>query len=110
MMDWSWLSEKLDNLGNWFLLVIKAVFAALADFIGDMFIAIVKALLGAILFLFQSLPAPSFLNGGMSGVTGMLPDYLVYFLTVTGFGQAMAILGTGVAFRLLRKVVTLGQW
>lgn len=94
----------------WLVGLIKAAFSALWSFVVDAAIALVELLVGAIVGLISAIPVPSFLAGGLQSVYGQLDPAIVYLLAASGIPAALAILGTGYAFRLARKVATLFQW
>lgn len=130
MLDW--LSTKIDNLWQFcraFLLsgltrfvdylqnlwaAIKAFFVGLwtdtFNFLTELPVLIFEMFLNGISGLFSALSVPAFLQSGAGVLFNNLHPAVLYFLTVSGFFQGLAIFGAGVAFRLLRKIFTLGQW
>lgn len=105
-----WLTEKIDNALKWFGDAIKAVFDAITTWLKDFFIWILDALLSGIASVFELIAVPDFLAQGLAPLFSSLPAPLVYLMAQTGFFEALAIVGGGVAFNLIRKAVTLGQW
>jgi hypothetical protein len=105
-----WLATKIDNL--WLVLIafFSGIWTDFYNFISDLPIVVVESILNAISSLFASISAPSFLTTGLSTLFQTLPSSVTYFLVETGFFQGLAIYGSGFAFRMLRKVFTLGQW
>ena len=100
----------LSEFTAWLLDLVKAAFTALWSFVVDAFIGLVELLVGAIVGLISLIPVPAFLSGGLQSLFGQLDPGIVYLLSASGLPAALAILGTGYAFRLVRKVVTLFQW
>lgn len=106
-----WLSDKLDNILTWLLALVTDVFNTVTGWLHDFLIWTLDTTLQAIATIISAIPIPSFMSsGGLSSLYGGLDPGLQYLLNVTGFAQALAILGAGVTFRLLRKFATLFQW
>ncbi|MCL2341253.1 MAG: DUF2523 domain-containing protein [Proteobacteria bacterium] len=95
---------------DWLLSIIKALFTAVWDFFIDAVINIVEMILSALAAIISAIPVPSFLQGGMSSILAYIPADVWVFAGYLRLGECLAILGSAVAFRLLRKAVTLGQW
>lgn len=103
-----WLAAITD----WLVKLVKSVFLAVVDFIGDMLVKVLDLVFGAVGGLIAAIPVPSFLTSGLNGgglLTG-LPPYALYVIGNLRIGEAFAIIGAGVSFYLVRKLVTLGQW
>lgn len=94
-----WLSQSLTNIYN-----------SLVSYFSDLAILILDGILSAIATVIEGIPVPSFIQGGMNTYIGGLDSSILYFLSRSGLVEAFAILGAGLAFRLSRKVFTLGQW
>lgn len=94
----------------WLFGLVKAAFAALWSFVVDAFIGLVELLVMAVVGLISLIPVPQFLADGLQSIYGQLDGAILYFLSATGLPLALGIIGTGYAFRLVRKVVTLFQW
>jgi len=94
----------------WLVGLVKAFFSALWSFVVDAFIALVELLVMAVVGLISLVPVPQFLSDGLQSVYGQLDPGVLYLLSATGLPIALGIIGTGYAFRLVRKVVTLFQW
>lgn len=105
-----WLSDKIDGVLGWLSSAFTTLFTALASLIKDLFFWLLDGLLSAVVGLFELIPVPSFMSGGLSGLFSALPAPLLYLLSATGVFQALLIIGAGVAFNLTRKLLTLGQW
>lgn len=104
----NWLNE----ITTWLLGLVVEVFKALVDFCHDVFIWCLDAVLSAIAGLVASIPTPAFLSSGLNvgSLLNGLPPYALYVVGQIRIGEAMAIIGAGVAFYLARKLFTLGQW
>ncbi len=86
------------------------VFQSLFDFIKDVFLIVFELLLDGVVFVFNAITPPDFLATGMAGLFNVLHPDILYFLSMSGIDQGLAIFGAGVSFRLIRKLFTLGQW
>jgi hypothetical protein len=100
----------LASFTKWLADLFRDVFSALWDFLGDILVSIVDTIVGAVLFLVGLIPVPESLAGGMAQLWAQLDPALLYLSSSVGLPAALAILGTGWAFRLGRKLATLGQW
>lgn len=94
----------------WLLGLVKAAFIALWQFVVDVFIGLVELIVMAVVGLLSLIPVPEFLSQGLQSVYGQLDPGILYLLGASGLPMALGIIGTGYAFRLVRKVVTLFQW
>lgn len=106
MLNW------LADITNWLLTLVTEIFKALVDFVHDGFIWALEGVLNAVSALVVSIPTPGFLSSGlnMGGLLSGLPPYALYVVGQIRIGEAMALIGAGVAFYLVRKLFTLGQW
>lgn len=105
------MSDWLTSITSWLLSLVQAVFTSLVTFIHDAFLWVFDGILSAIAALISSIPAPSFLSEvSLGGLLSGLPPFALYVIGHMGFQQAFAILASGFAFRMLRKLMTLGQW
>jgi hypothetical protein len=71
---------------------------------------ILHTILDAIASVFESINPPAFVAAGLDQVLGPTAPYIGFFLARSGFAEALALLGVGLAFRFTRKLLTLGQW
>lgn len=106
----SWFTGVLAyfaRIFQWFTGLFKDFMA----FVLDIPLKILQGFLDGVVYLVNSIPAPSFLTQySLQTLFSHLPDSVLYFVSLFGIPQALGILGLGVAFRLLRKAMTLGQW
>lgn len=100
----------MTDLINWLIKAIKAIFTDVWEMISDLFVEIFDIIFLAITSLISAIPVPDFLSDGLQGLFSGLPSSLLFFINATGFDNALLVLGSGVAFRLIRKLLTLGQW
>lgn len=101
-----WLKELTD----WIARQLTALWDAFVEFIGDTLLALVELVLETFARLVEALPVPGFLEVGLGQVFGNLSPAILYYVGVFRIGEGLLVLAGGVAFRLLRKLLTLGQW
>jgi hypothetical protein len=104
------MSDFFQDLYNDFIGWVVAVFDAIIAFFADLLILILDGFLSAIATIIESIPAPDFIQNGLQFYLSGIDPSILYFLSISGLDTAFALLGSGLAFRLLRKLVTLGQW
>lgn len=107
-MDWivTLLQDYWNQTQTFLIIILNNTF----NFFKDLFLDIFLGILDAVSSVFTAIPAPSFLNTGLSSLFSSLDPGVVYFLSQAGLFQGLTIFGSGVAFRIMRKVFTLGQW
>ncbi|WP_442784007.1 hypothetical protein [Collimonas fungivorans] len=87
--------------------ILKAIGGVLYDFV----ITVLDAVVGVLGAAVSSIPVPSFLSTySIGNIINMMPDYVLYYVSHFRIGESMAIIGAGFAFRMTRKILTLGQW
>lgn len=102
----SWIEELWNTFKAWFLDVIADFLSWVWEFFGSIFAAILDAIATVVALI----PVPSFLTGGLQQYLGGIDPAVLYFLSQSGFATGLALVGSGVVFRMLRKIFTLGQW
>lgn len=95
-----------NNLIEWFV----TIFQDFGEFMQDLFVWCLDTFLTGISALITAIPVPEFLTNGLSYYLTFIDPSILYFLERSGFAEGLALLGAGVTFRLLRKLITLGQW
>jgi hypothetical protein len=101
----------LDDLTGWFKGIFQALWNALVDFLHDMVIFVVHGVLDLALAIFNAIPVPAFItNNGLGTLLGQTGSTLQWFMGQFKIGDALGLIAAGYAFRLLRKLLTLGQW
>lgn len=88
----------------------KSLFNDILEFFTELPAWILQQALEALAGIIESINPPSFMDQSIGAALGPTMPYIGYLLNNSGFAQAFAILGLGFAFRLTRKLVTLGQW
>lgn len=100
----------MTDLINWLLNAVQGFFSDLVEFLTDLPKKILEAVLNAIAMVFESIPVPQFIDSGLQFLVNGVDPSILYFLQRSDFPEALAIIGAGFAFRLTRKLFTLGQW
>lgn len=100
----------LADFTSWLFGLIKSLFGPLWDFLGDVLLNFLDLLVTGFVAVVAAIPVPDFLQSGLSSAWGGLDSGVVYVVSQCGFPQALALVGAGYAFRLVRKFATLFQW
>jgi len=105
------MDKWLTNLSTWLVELVKSIFNTIASLIGDVIVWLLDAILGPIGDLIVSLGTPSFMQSySFGGLLSGFPPFAQFIIYQCNIGPALAVIGAGVSFNLLRKVFTLGQW
>lgn len=87
---------------------VSDFFADLKEWFYDVFVDIFSGLLGAMATAIEAIDLPDFFT------TYAVGDYIhsdvLWFLTMSGVGDALAVIGVAYVFRIIRRIVTLGIW
>jgi hypothetical protein len=90
---------------------MSSFFGSLMAFLRDLIVGAVAAILSLFALMVSAIPVPDFIKtyslGTLLSAAG--PD-VGWFLNTLKIAQGLAIVGSGYAFRLLRKFLTLFQW
>ncbi|MGH8122215.1 MAG: phage coat protein [Gammaproteobacteria bacterium] len=101
----------LDDLTGWFIRIWRQIWDAVVGFFKDLIIYGVEAVIHAFAYIVSLIPVPSFLTtytiGGLLGGAGPTIGWLC---TQLQLGTALSMIAAAYAFRLFRKLITLGQW
>jgi len=100
----------LGQFTDWLWGVIVKVFATLWDLFTDLFVNALDLVVSGFANLIASIPVPAWMSGGLSSFWGGLDPGIMYVVTQCGMPAALAMIGAGYAFRMLRKAFTLFQW
>ncbi len=105
------MMDAIYALISWLAELIKSVWQAFVDFLSDIWIDVADIVLQAIAGLIVSIPVPSFLsNYSMGQIIGYMPYDVLYFVGLMQMGEGFAMISAAVAFRMVRKVITMFQW
>lgn len=102
-----WLTDTT----NWLVRQIQQVFEAVTTFALDMVIHVVETQLSLVLLVANAIPVPDFVTEyAIGSLLSNLSSDLVWVLGKIRLAEALGLLGLGYVARLLRKLLTLGQW
>lgn len=102
--------DFIQSLFGDFLLWLVNLFDETIQFFTDLALLVLEGFLDAVATLIESIPVPQFLSNGLAYYLTFIDPSILYFLDMSGFPAAIGLLGTGLIFRLSRKLFTLGQW
>lgn len=88
----------------------KGIWDDVLEFLDDLPVNIFEALLDGIATVLEAIPVPEFITQNLGFYLNGIDPGVLYFVNRSGFAQAIAMLGAGFSFRMVRKLVTLGQW
>lgn len=88
----------------------KGLWDDFTSFISELPALLLKQVLDFIASLIEALDPPSFMQHSLGDSLSPTMNYIGFAVAQSGLSEAMGILAAGVAFRLLRKIATLGQW
>lgn len=101
----------LKEFTAWFIDLVIKFLKSIGGVFYDVGVSVLEGILNALSGLITAIPAPSFLaSASLGSLLSGLPDYVRYFVGMLRLTDALAILLAGFTFRMLRKIVTLGQW
>jgi hypothetical protein len=101
----------LDKISNFFVDLFKDLLEGLVNLIRDICLWVLDGILTAIYHLLSLIPAPCCVPvDGLQNLVDNLPPFALYVVSRSDISAAFDILACGVAFYLLRKLFTLGQW
>ncbi|MEP6485362.1 MAG: phage coat protein [Rudaea sp.] len=100
-----------DDITGWFVKIVRAIWRAFTDLIGDVIVLVFKAVLAAFSYIVNLIPVPAFMTdntvGSLLGNAGPVVGWLASEMQLSA---ALGFIAAGYAFRLTRKLLTLGQW
>jgi hypothetical protein len=100
----------LAEFTSWLVGLVTKFFSALWSFVVDAFVNAVEMVANAVVGLLSLIPVPEFMHQGLQTLYAQLDPGIAYLVSAAGLPTALGIIGTGYAFRLVRKVATLFQW
>ena len=90
---------------------LKGIFLDFMEFFLDLPTVILEGVLDGVIYVLSAIPVPDFLeSASLQGLFDSLGPDILYFVDFFGLHYGLAVIGGGVAFRLTRKALTLGQW
>ena len=102
-----WLSQ----LTGWVANVVHTFFSAIVQVLKDLVTYVLGVILGLVVTAISAVGTPSFLaDYSLGTVLGQAGPVVGFFLAQFQIPAGLAMIGTGYAFRLARKFLTLFQW
>ena len=101
----------LKKLTDWLREAIQAIWDAITEFMGDLFLDWVERSLAIIVWVLDKLPVPDFLSsqsiGSLLGNAGPTVGWMVSTFRI---GESLTVIGSAMAFYIIRRFLTLGIW
>ena len=105
------MGNWLQNLTQWLWEVISKLWDGLESLLGDLILSWIGHMMDLYALVIESIPAPEFLNQySINNLLAAAGPSVAWVVGTFRIGEALALIGAGYAFRLLRKLLTLGQW
>jgi hypothetical protein len=101
-----WFVDLWNDYLDWCLEVLKEILLLIKDLSLDIF----ELMVNGVVFAIGLITPPEFLANGVNTLVAAIPPSIIYFLGQSGLSEGLAIYGSGIMFRLARKIYTLGQW
>ncbi|WP_430455632.1 DUF2523 family protein [Rheinheimera sp.] len=101
-----WFVNLWNDYLDWCLEVLKEALLLIKDMSLDLF----ELMVTGVVFAIGLITPPEFLANGVNTLVSAIPSSVIYFLGQSGLSEGLAIYGSGIMFRLARKIYTLGQW
>lgn len=105
-----YLVGLFQSLVDFFIDIIHSVFDGIYNLFYKLALSIFDSLLSIVQIIINSIPVPDFLTTGLSPYFSQLPSNIIYVLNQSGFFIALSIIGAGVLFSLIAKLLTLFRW
>lgn len=102
-----WLTEFTD----WLVEQLIALFESIVEFFKDLVVYTLDAVCDFFATIIESIPVPDWLTTySLDGLLGNAGPTIAWIVGTFKIGEGLGVVALGVAFRLLRKLFTLGQW
>lgn len=103
--------DAINALVKWLGDVLKSLWTDIVNFLSDFWIGIADTILQSIASTVRSIPVPSFVSDHSIGsIIALLPPDIIYFVALLHLSEPLSLIAAAVAFRMVRKAVTLFQW
>lgn len=89
--------------------MMVSALSTLADVLSDLVLWAFCGVAEGMLYVANNLAVPAYVNS-LQTVTNSLDPVVGYLMFRSGFPEALLIIGGGMSFYVLRKLVTLGNW
>lgn len=101
----------LQKLTDWLKEQLESLWDAFSDFMSDLFLLWLEHTFQMIVFAFDLLPVPSFLEqeslGSILGAAGPTVGWMVMTFRV---GESLSLISAAMTFYIVRRLLTLGIW
>jgi len=102
----NWLNGFWTALVEW----LEGLWKAFKDFLTDWPITVLDAFLQAVAAAINAIPVPAFIQTGLAPLFSGIDPWVLWVVNGAGLFEALAIVGLGYGFRMVRKIFTLFQW
>lgn len=102
----NWFSETYQTFVDWANSVIDAVL----EWFEFLPLNIYEKFLESALNTYNTFQPPEFITGGMQSMVAALPADVGYFLSMSGLAQGLAIYGTAVIYKFMKKMIPTFIW
>lgn len=101
----------LEQLTNWLAQKFREMLEWLNDMFQDILLFAVDAFLDLAEAVIAAIPTPDFLTTySLNSLVGQAGPIVAWLFSTFRVGECLGILGAGWVFRLVRKLLTVGQW
>lgn len=101
----------LDDITDWLAQLVRDVWDAFVTLLKDFLVWIVETVLNVVAWIIELIPVPDFLSGvSIASMLGSAGPSVAWAVSTFRIGECIALIAAAYAFRLLRKLLTLGQW
>lgn len=101
----------LDDITNWLRDLVSDVWDAFVTLVKDVLVWCVEIVLSVVAWVVELIPVPDFLSGvSIASMLGSAGPSVAWLVSTFRIGECIALIAAAYAFRLLRKLLTLGQW
>lgn len=101
----------LDDITDWLREQFEKLFGFLVDLAKDAILWFFEKALELSATIIEKIPVPEFLeNLGIGSMLQQAGPVVAWAVTTFKLAEAFALIGGAYAFRLVRKVMTMGRW
>lgn len=101
----------LQDLTDWIRRQVERFWNAIVEFFNDLIILAIKAILELVVMAFERLPVPDFMQQySIGSLLGNAGSTVGWFVQTFRIGECLAVIALGIAFKITRKILTLGKW
>lgn len=101
----------LTDLTEWFRQQLQTLWDAIEEFFGDLVVKVIEAVCDFFATVVEAIPVPDWVTTySLDTLLGAAGPTIGWLVATFKIGEGLGVLALGIAFRLLRKLFTLGQW